>query len=186
LQKSRKGKRVNGHRASAAEKLFEGAVRIDCRKSSYLARDAMPYGIQIAHATFGGDSGAVIGNATTPVAAMCQGRMSCTFAIDGAKLADADDGTPKSLDIVYRCGKELASRLLTLAQAGAGTSVHLDCESERSPAASAIAVASATYGGECGAPHGNADHATRAVAQPDAHGIIGRQRRQEIRNPAGR
>jgi hypothetical protein len=148
---------------------FGGTFSLDCRKLSYLARDAMPYGIQIAHATFGGDSGAVIGNATTPVAAMCQGRRSCAFVVEAAKLAESDDGTRKSFEIVYRCGREHATRVMRLAEAATGTPVNLACESRAVPAAGAITVVDATYGGECGAPRGNADHAIATLCDGKAH-----------------
>src|SRR5262249_2293461 len=121
---------------------------------------------------FGGDSGAVMGNATTPVAATCQGRMSCAFVVDAAKLTESDDGTRKSLEIVYRCGKELATRLVKLIDAQTGTPVSLDCASQSVAPASSITVASATFGGECGARRGNAEHAIATLCNGKGHCVL--------------
>jgi hypothetical protein len=138
--------------------LFGGNVAIECGSIHYLARDPMPYGIQIDYATLRGKSGGVIGNATMPVAARCQGLADCAFAADVPKLGGAPDGGPQSLEIVYRCDRERATRIATVADIADGTAVHFGCTAPASPAATPIAVANATYGGQCGAAAGNADY----------------------------
>jgi hypothetical protein len=118
----------------------------------------MPYGIQIAYATYGAGAGGSIGNASTPFAASCQGLMSCDYAVDAIKLGGPELGPSKSLEVAYRCGHELATRMLNLPKADPGAEVHLDCTKPLPPVASAIASVSGTYGGACGAAAGNADY----------------------------
>lgn len=144
---------------------FGGELKIDCRAISYLARDPMPYGIQVAYATFGGQSGAPNGNATTPVAARCQGLNDCAFAVDPAKLAVGMKAATADLEIVYRCDREVATRIFTAAEAKAGDMVRLSCATPLPEPADAITIAAATYGGECGAPRGNADYVLAALCQ---------------------
>jgi hypothetical protein len=136
---------------------FDGLFRINCRASSFLARDPAPYGIQVAYATYGGDAG-VIGNATTPIAALCQGRMSCDYVVDGAKLGGPANGLPKALEVAYRCDRELATRVVTLPDADNGATLHLDCATPLAPVSNPITAAVATYGGECGAAPGNSQY----------------------------
>lgn len=146
--------------------LFGGNFRLDCRSTHYLAKDPMPLGIQIAYATFESSSGGVIGNATTPIADWCQGRLECKFAVDVTKLGGKPTDAAKTLQIVYRCGHELASRVTTIANAENGTSVRLGCAQAAAPAPhDPIAIVNATYGGECGAALGNADYLLKTLCE---------------------
>jgi hypothetical protein len=152
--------------------LFGGILKIDCRNTSYLARDPMPYGIQIAYATFGGDRGGPIGNATTPVAAHCQGRTDCTLIVDPTKLGVGMNTSSGSLQIVYRCDRELATRVVTIPVAESGQAVRLNCLSRVEEPSNAIAITNATYGGECGAARGNADYVIATLCEGKAHCIL--------------
>jgi hypothetical protein len=147
---------------------FEGTLRIDCRHLSYLARDPMPYGIQIAYATFGANDGGVVGNATTPIAARCQGLLSCEFPIDVEKLGGQLNDVPKDLEIVYRCDRELATRVLTLPATREGATVRFACTLQSASRRGLISVANATYGGKCGGPSGNASHIIATLCEGKA------------------
>jgi hypothetical protein len=138
--------------------VFDAELRVDCRASAYLSRDPMPYGIQIANATFSSSSTGVIGNATTPVAAWCQGLPECRFAIDVMKLGGVPSDAAKTLNIVYRCDRELASRTITVPHAENGEIVQFGCASALSPTSQPISIISATLGTDCGAAQGNADY----------------------------
>ena len=137
---------------------FGAELRIDCRASAYLSRDPMPYGIQIANATFSGSSGGVIGNATTPVAAWCQGLPACQFAVDVVRLGGQPADTAKTLNVVYRCDRELATRTTTVPDAENGKIVQFGCAPPLGSTSEPISIISATYGADCGAPQGNADY----------------------------
>ena len=143
--------------------VFGGNIRLDCRQTAYLARDPMPYGIQIAYATFSGSSGGVIGNATTPIAIMCQGLVDCRFAIDVTKLGGSPSETKKSLEILYRCDRELVTRVISISDAETGKIVNFGCTGDLNPASEPISVVSATDGKECGASRGNADYAVSTL-----------------------
>jgi hypothetical protein len=149
--------------------LFGGILKIDCRNTSYLARDPMPYGIQIAYSTFGGDSGGPIGNATTPVAAHCQGRTDCTLIVDPTKLGVGMNASSGRLQIVYRCDRELATRVVTVPVAESGQAVRLSCLPRLEEPSNTIAITSATYGGECGAARGNANYVIATLCEGKTH-----------------
>jgi len=147
---------------------FGGNIHIDCRQTTYLARDAMPYGIQVAYATFGNSSAGVVGNATTPVAIRCQGLFDCLFRVDVTKLGGSPGDSGKSLEIVYRCDRELVTRVVTIDDAETGRLVHFGCRAPSSPVQEAISVASVTFGSECGALRGNGDYAVATLCDGKA------------------
>lgn len=152
--------------------VFGGELRVDCRASAYLSRDPMPYGIQIANATFSSSSGGVIGNATTPVAAWCQGLPECRFAIDVIKLAGVPSDAAKTLNVVYRCDRELATRTITVPNAETGEIVQFGCVSSLSPSSRPISILTATYGASCGAEPGNADYALATLCDGKSRCVI--------------
>jgi len=105
---------------------FDGQFGIDCRAEAGLSEDPMPYGIQVAHATFASMNGGDPSNVTVPVQAWCDGRFECDFPVHAARLGVAQ-GTYR-FAVRYHCGRELQARSATLtAAAGNGEIVRLQC-----------------------------------------------------------
>jgi hypothetical protein len=152
--------------------VFGAQLQLDCRASAYLSRDPMPYGIQIANATFSSGSAGAIGDATTPVAAWCQGLPDCRFAIDVIKLGGVPSDEVKILNVVYRCDRELASRTITVPNAENGEIVQFGCASPNTPTSQPISIIGATYGTNCGAPQGNADYALATLCDGKSRCVI--------------
>jgi hypothetical protein len=127
-------------------------LSIDCGAEAILADDPMPYGIQVVHATHGTDVGGILGNATIPVAALCDGRHECVYAVQNARLGDPAPGRAKKFEVWYRCDRELAPRYASIAAAmGNGELVSLSCDGSVAQARNPISVLEATYGASCGA-----------------------------------
>ena len=139
-------------------------LTIDCGREMVLNEDPMPYGIQVAHATYGADSGGLLGNATIPVAALCDGRRECDYPVYNSRLDDPAPGRTKKFEAWYRCDRDLRARHALLPAAkGNGDVVHLSCNEITGPVLNAISVLEATYGGEYGARAQNALFLTRSV-----------------------
>jgi hypothetical protein len=121
-------------------------------------------GIRVVDATYGENCRVVPGNATEFVADACDGKSWCDYVVDVRAIGDPAFGCAKDFVAEWQCpGEERLRRELVHREAGYGSIVHLTCvRAEPIPAASAgIHVVGATYGGNCGVPHGNV---TRAVA----------------------
>jgi peptidoglycan/LPS O-acetylase OafA/YrhL len=137
--------------------------------------------IKVRSATYGGNCGAPTGNATSDVQLSCDGDRKCTYTVDVERLGDPAPNCAKAFALEYECaagGDPL--KVEVAGEAGLGKSVDLQCWSNADnagpsppapiatrPASAAassargIGILSATYGGNCGAPAGNA---TEAVA----------------------
>lgn len=133
---------------------------------------AQPSGIDILAATYGGNCGAKHGNATRALVTACNGKESCDYSVEVARLGDPASGCGKDFSVEYLCKPGTASREAGLpGEAGFGGHVLLDCGGEPSqqaaaapnPAATGIDIVSATYGENCGARRGNATAAVRAA-----------------------
>jgi peptidoglycan/LPS O-acetylase OafA/YrhL len=132
--------------------------------------------IKVRSATYGGNCGASPGNATSDVQLSCDGDRKCTYTVDVERLGDPAPTCAKAFALEYECGPGSAALKAEVAgEAGFGKSVDLQCppdptDTGRSQQASAstrpasatassapgIGILSATYGGNCGAPTGNA------------------------------
>jgi peptidoglycan/LPS O-acetylase OafA/YrhL len=137
--------------------------------------------IKVRSATYGGNCGAPSGNATSDVQLSCDGDRKCTYTVDVERLGDPAPSCAKAFALEYECAPGGPGLKADVAgEAGLGKSVDLQCPSgpantgpsqqaptSTRPASAAassapgIGVLSATYGGNCGAPVGNA---TAAVA----------------------
>jgi peptidoglycan/LPS O-acetylase OafA/YrhL len=132
------------------------------------AVDAQPGGeIHVRSATYGGNCGAPLGNATNDAQMSCDGDRKCTYTVDAVRLGDPAPGCGKAFTVEYECapgGTPVKADVPGEAGLG-GKSVELTCQSgteNESPAAAnwtGIRVLSATYGGNCGARIGNATDA---------------------------
>jgi peptidoglycan/LPS O-acetylase OafA/YrhL len=112
-------------------------------------------GLRFSLATYGGNCGAVPGNATKSIRKFCNGKESCDYVVDVTLLGDPAGGCSKSFFVEYTCEPEGRRRTKEIpGEAGLGSRLPLSCAPEEIPTP-AIAVASATYGPNCGAPPGN-------------------------------
>jgi hypothetical protein len=117
--------------------------------------------LYVSDATYGGNCGAVWGNATEALAKACNGLASCDYRVDYRVIGDPAIGCGKNYVAHWRCGYGVALyRTVAQPEAGFGSVIHMTCDGTEAPVAAAplrgnIEVASATYGGNCGAPGGN-------------------------------
>jgi hypothetical protein len=104
-----------------SETRFGGRFQLDCKRHARWARDAIPRGIEVADASFGGKGGNPTGLVTLRTMAFCNGLLSCDYAIR------APDGSPQTGNFAARwyCGAE--QKTLELAAAKAGEIAHLAC-----------------------------------------------------------
>ena len=117
--------------------------------------------LYVADATYGGNCGAVWGNATEALARACNGLASCDYRVDYRVIGDPAIGCGKEYVAHWRCGNGVALyRAVAPPEAGYGAVIHMTCDGTEPPAAAlssrgVIEIVSATYGGNCGAPPGN-------------------------------
>jgi hypothetical protein len=83
-------------------------------------------GIQVVSATYGGNVGATVGNATTPIASVCNGKTGCVYTVDYRVLGDPVPNKAKDYVVRYDCNgsTQVAS---AAAEAGLGSTVTLTC-----------------------------------------------------------
>jgi peptidoglycan/LPS O-acetylase OafA/YrhL len=135
--------------------------------------------IKVRSASYGGNCGVPTGNATSDVQLSCDGDRNCTYTVDVERLGDPAPSCAKAFALEYECAPGGAALKAEVAgEAGFGKSVDLQCPSgsadsgtpQQAPAstrpasaaassARGIGIVSATYGGNCGAPAGNATEA---------------------------
>ena len=85
-------------------------------------------GIRVISATYGGNCGAPIGNATDAIGPACGGKRACDYTVDVNKLGDPAPACSKSFFVKYQCGGEFAVRTAAVrGEAGLGSSIHLSC-----------------------------------------------------------
>jgi hypothetical protein len=85
-------------------------------------------GIRVLSATYGGNCGARIGNATDAIGGACGAKASCDYKVDVNKLGDPAPGCGKSFFVKYQCGGESTARTAALpGEAGLGSLIHLSC-----------------------------------------------------------
>lgn len=108
-------------------------------------------GITILSGTYGGNCQQPMGNKTSFLAAACNGQTTCDYTVDYTVIGDPAPNCAKTYIAQWTCpGSSNPQSLILAAEAGFGSVAHLAC-----PATPAIAVTSATYGANCGAPSGN-------------------------------
>src|SRR4051794_32295459 len=129
-------------------------------------------GLIIRAATYGASCGAPSGNVTKDLASSCNGRADCNYIVDVDRLGDPAPRCGKDFQGEYSCAPdtELLRKQLP-AEAGLKSQLQLSCTPEAeqvvAPAAptpttpepvvdSGLNIRTATYGGSCGAPSGNA------------------------------
>src|SRR5262249_54238508 len=87
-----------------------------------------PQGILVVSATYGGNCGAPLGNASDDVALTCDGRNECTFIVDVKQLGDPANGCGKDFVVTYRCfPSRRKSEDRVPPEAGLGSKLTLSC-----------------------------------------------------------
>jgi len=85
-------------------------------------------GIVIASATYGGNCGAPVGNATGDLVLSCAAKSQCEYSVDVRQLGDPANGCAKNFAVSYFCPSETTKRHEELAgEAGLGKIVNLRC-----------------------------------------------------------
>jgi hypothetical protein len=85
-------------------------------------------GIRVLSATYGGNCGARIGNASAPISRACGGKAACDYTVDVKTLGDPAPGCGKGYFVKYHCGGEAAPRTAGVpGEAGLGSTVRLQC-----------------------------------------------------------
>lgn len=105
-------------------------VELSCRSATEneVPAPAKWDGVRVMSATYGGNCGAQIGNATADVASSCGTAASCNYKVDVNKLGDPAAGCNKGFFVKYQCGGQSASRTAAIhGEAGLGSVVHLSC-----------------------------------------------------------
>lgn len=140
-------------------------------------------GVRVLSATYGANCHAQAGNATRAIGKSCGGKENCDYIVDVNILGDPASGCAKNFSVDYQCAPDDKRFTKSLpAEAGLKSLLHLSCAAGQlaqtelpsplptpapvipnpmMPAAGSapigeIHVQSATYGGNCGAPSGNA------------------------------
>ena len=119
-------------------------------ESSY----AQPQGIRVVDASYGLNCGAVKGNATADIAYSCNGKSSCKYNVNHRRIGDPAVGCGKNYIVTWLCPGTSRKFQTVLPPEASGGTITLTCE--QGQASTTIRVKSATYGGNCGAPRGNA------------------------------
>jgi len=105
-------------------------IELSCQSSAEIEAPvaATWMGIRILSATYGGNCGARIGNATHDVETACATKESCDYTVDVKKLGDPAPRCAKSFFVKYQCGGETAARSAGAPpEAGLGRSLRLSC-----------------------------------------------------------
>jgi hypothetical protein len=87
-----------------------------------------PGTILIRTATYGGNCHAAAGNASRSIKATCDGKESCTYYVDVAKLGDPSAGCQKNYSVEYFCSPNTDPRTLRLPAEANGKAVHISCD----------------------------------------------------------
>jgi hypothetical protein len=117
--------------------------------------------LYVVDATYGGNCGAPWGNGTEFLAKACNGLPACEYRVDYQLIGDPAVGCGKDFVAEWRCGEGIdLYRTIAPPEAGYGGIVRMACDAaaQRAPprtSADVIEAVSATYGGNCNAPHGN-------------------------------
>ena len=113
------------------------SVAMSCLPAAMVPKPApLPEGtIDVVEATYGGNCGAVPGNASTPASAACRGKTQCAFPVDATTLGDPAGGCPKDFSVQWRCSRD---GMVTVSQIEAeaglgGKSVAMSCLPSRVP-----------------------------------------------------
>lgn len=112
---------------------------------------AQAQGIQIVHATYGGNVGADRGNVTGHITGACNRRASCTYTIDTRVIGDPVPNREKDYHVAYTCPDGSMRGASADPEAGIGSQIVLDCNARTQ----GIQIEHATYGGNVGAVRGN-------------------------------
>jgi hypothetical protein len=153
-------------------------------------------GLNIRAATYGASCGAPSGNATEDIAKSCNGRADCSYVVDVERLRDPAPGCGKDFQVEYSCAPDTTLvRKQLPAEAGLKSQLQLRCTAGSEQASmsgatmsdptvdSGLNIRAATYGGNCGAPSGNAtkDLANSCNGRADCNYIVDVER---LRDPA--
>ena len=99
------------------------------RAGAGAAAAGLPSRLTIQSATYGGNCGAPGGNATSHIAAACNGRTSCDYTVDYQVLGDPAPGCAKTYRVVYTCAAGIPVKVATIdAEAGFKQVAKLTCQ----------------------------------------------------------
>lgn len=84
--------------------------------------------IRVVSGTYGGNCGAGYGNVTGHLAAVCDGKQTCEYAIDYLAIGDPAQGCPKDYVAEWQCGNHPKRLVISVGpEAGNGTIIILRC-----------------------------------------------------------
>ena len=120
-------------------------------------------GVRVLNATYGGNCGATVGNATKALSRACDGKGTCDYLVDVTALGDPAGGCAKAFTAQYACAPATARITKELpGEAGLKSRLVLSCTA---PQSADIAAISATVGPAAAGPTDS------AVAQAAVKGI---------------
>jgi len=117
------------------------------------------HGIVVDHATYGKNCGGPDGNATEGAIDLCNGKASCELQVTTKVFGDPKVGCGKDFTVNYTCPDGTKKSASLKGEAAHGDPAQLSCEGHQK----GIAVSSATYGKNCGAPDGNATEGATGI-----------------------
>jgi tetratricopeptide (TPR) repeat protein len=161
-------------------------IQLDCTSGGAGDAPVVASGLNIHSATYGGNCGAASGNATRDLVNSCSGRVDCEYIVDVERLRDPAPGCGKDFVVQYSCAPDSSLiRKELSAEAGLGSQLQLSCATapKAEPVKSGLDIRTATYGGNCGAPSGNAtrDLVNSCSGRVDCEYIVDVER---LRDPA--
>ena len=149
-------------------------VRLDCSQPPPVQRPALRVLSAAYQANVGSGNASSLGSAdaTYHLAGWCNGRTSCAYGVDAAKVLRAQDpALPGNYVARYDCGPGSEVARLYLKPEANGAQATLSCPTSRPADDVILAAELATYGGNAGAPAGNAntafDNACRGLTACD-------------------
>jgi hypothetical protein len=86
-----------------------------------------PRRIHVRRATYGGNAGAPLGNATRALGSACDRSTSCDYYISVHELGDPAPLRPKDFQVEWTCGNDGAVRRASVRPEASGQNVRLTC-----------------------------------------------------------
>jgi hypothetical protein len=104
---------------------LKSLLKLSC-STSLAAATQFPKGLQIRSATYGGNCGAAVGNATNDLIKSCGGKADCVYRIYVQRLGDPAPGCSKDFRVEYSCSPEAPLRTnVATPEAGFGSVLQL-------------------------------------------------------------
>jgi hypothetical protein len=152
----------------------ESEIRLDCSQPPAVQRPALRVLSAAYQANLGSANASSLGSADASfhLAGWCNGRTSCSYRVDAAKVLRAQDpALPGNYVARYDCGEGSEVARLYLKPEANGAVATLACPTAQPEDDVILGAELATYGGNVGAPAGNAntafDNACRGLSNCD-------------------